>query len=263
MAKSSAAKEKAAAARKAAEASDKRRQRTINIIIGVVLVVVVVGLIVGAYFVAQGNKDQANADPDAAVPTGTLPASDEYAYGVDVAGAAPGKPILEIWEDFQCPACGQFEAAFGTTVEEIAESGDARVIWRSTSFLDSQFPGQNSQRAAAAWGCAIDAGQKVAYHDTVFANQPATEGQGWTQEQLISFGSQAGIGDDKIGAFESCVNDKTYMPWSANSTQIFMDDQIGGTPTLLLNGEKVSNDALANPEALKNAVKEAAQNTKN
>ncbi|MCH9815912.1 MAG: thioredoxin domain-containing protein, partial [Actinomycetia bacterium] len=164
------AKEKAAAARAKAEAAEKRRQRTINIVIAAVLIVVVGGLVVGAYLASRGSSEEIVAD--AAIPSEALPADSPYAFGVNVNGDAPGKPVLEIWEDFQCPACAQFEEIFAPTIEELAEKGDARVIWRNTTFLDNNLPGDNSKRAANAWGCAIDAGKNVEYHNTIFENQP-------------------------------------------------------------------------------------------
>lgn len=251
------AKEKAAAARAKAEASEKRRQRIINISIGAVVAIVVVALVGGAWISSRDSTDE--ADAEAKVPTGVLPASSDYAYGVEIAADAPGKPVLEVWADFQCPACAQFEALFSETIEKMANDEDARVIWRSTSFLDNGFPGDHSKRAAAAWGCAIDAGKKTEYHDLIFANQPETEGVGWTDDQLLQFGRDAGIQDDKFGAFETCVADHVYIKWANNGTAESYANQVPGTPTLYLNGEELQGEDRATPEALEKAVANAAK----
>lgn len=251
------AKEKAAAARAKAQAAEKRRQRIINISIGAVVAIVVLALVGGAWFSSRDSTDE--PDAEAKVPVGSLPAGSDYAYGVDVAGDAPGKPVLEIWADFQCPACAQFEALFGTTVEKLATDKDARVIWRSTSFLDNGFPGDNSKRAAAAWGCAIDAGKKVEYHDLVFANQPATEGVGWTDDQLLQFGKDAGIKDENLDAFNKCVGDHDYIKWANNGTAESHANEVPGTPSLYLNGAEVQPEDRATPEALAKAVADAGQ----
>lgn len=252
------AKEKAAAARAKAEASEKRRQRIINISIGAVVIVVVLALIGGAWFSSRDSKDE--PDAEANLPVGTLDASSEYAYGVDVAGEAPGKPVLEVWADFQCPACAQFEAQFGPTIEKVADDGEARVIWRTTSFLDNGFPGDHSKRAAAAWGCAIDAGKKVEYHDLIFANQPETEGVGWTDDQFLQFGEDAGIKDDKQDTFDKCVIEHDYIKWANNGTAESYANEVPGTPSLYLNGEVLEGEDRASPEALEKAVAEATKN---
>ena len=251
------AKQKAAAARAKAEASEKRRQRIINISIGAVVLLVVLALIGGAWLSSRGSTDE--PDAEAKVPAGVLPASSEYAYGVEVAGDVPGKPVLEIWEDFQCPACAQFEATFSPTIEKMANDGDARVIWRNTSFLDNGFPGDHSKRAAAAWGCAIDAGKKTEYHDLIFANQPETEGDGWTDDQLLQIGSDAGIKDEKFATFEQCVVDHEYIAWANNGTAESYANQVPGTPSLFLNGEELQGEDRATPEALEKAVAAAAK----
>jgi len=251
------ARQKAAEVRKSEEAAQKRRQRTINIAIAVALLAAVVAIIGIALAASSGNKEAKQANPEATAPNGSIPTGQANQYGIP-ANDAPGKPVLAIWEDFQCPACGQFEATFGSTVNEIAAKGDAQVIWRSTSFLDGQFPGENSQRASAAWGCAVDAGKSAEYHSVVFANQPQTEGEGWTQEQLIAFGDQVGIAGDQKATFDQCVTDKTYMSWAANGTATMVAEGVGGTPTLTLDGEKLEVQDLGDPEGLKKAIADAA-----
>ena len=144
MGSSNKARQRAAEARAAEESAQKRRQRIINFSIGGVLVLVVLAIVGGAFLTSQSNQQADKPNPDAAIPAGTIPTGQDYEYGVPK-NEASGKPVLEIWEDFQCPACAQFEAIFGSTVSEIAEKDLARVIWRSTSFLDANFPGQNSQ----------------------------------------------------------------------------------------------------------------------
>lgn len=253
------ARQKAAEARAAEEAAQKRRQRIINISIGAVLVVVVLGIVGGAFLSSRSSQEATQASPDAAIPASAIPAGQDNQYGVPISQNADGKPVLAIWEDFQCPACAQFEALFGSTIEELAKNGDADVIWRSTSFLDNNFPGQHSQRAAAAYGCAVDAGKAIEYHKAVFANQPANEGDGWTEEQLIGFGDDAGITGDAKSTFEQCVKDKTYMSWAANGTATMVAEGVGGTPSLFLNGEELTDEQRKDPEALKKAIAEAAQ----
>ena len=75
----------------------------------------------------------------------------------------------------------------------LVSAGTARIVYYPLSFLDRQLGNDSSLRAANAAGCAQDAGAFAAYHDTVFANQPEREGDGYTDEELLQFGRDAGI----------------------------------------------------------------------
>ena len=253
---SKSAKVKAAEARNKEAAAQKKRQRFINLSIFATVTLVVVGIVGGAFVTSQSNKVADQPNPKAAAPVGTIPAGEKYEYGVKK-NDAPDAPVLEIWEDFQCPACGTFESQFGATINDIAEKNLAQVILRSTSFLDTRFPGQNSQRAAGAWGCAIDQGRGNAFHDAAYSNQPFSEGDGYSKEQLLDIGRQAGITGTQYDEFEQCVVDKKYLAWAANGTATMIAEGVTGTPTLILDGEALTDEQRATPETLLEAVKAA------
>jgi protein-disulfide isomerase len=251
-------KDKAAAARAAAEAEQRRRDRRVRII-GGVAILVVVGLIVGiGVYGSRKNAAAGGVVADASVPSGVNTSDGDYPWGVPAAAPASGKPTLAIWEDFQCPSCGDLERTSGAGILKLATDGKVTLVWRPTTFLDPRFvtgPNPNSSaRATMAWGCAIDAGKTDAYHSTVFANQPATEGDGWTDQQLLDFGKQAGITGDAYTKFADCYNNKRYDQWVTNSATTFQDDAIPGTPTAFLNGTEVPAATLKNLAELEKAI---------
>jgi protein-disulfide isomerase len=256
-------RDRAAAAREEANAGERRRERMVRII-GAVTVVVVVFGIIGVALVARSSSDTAaspvaSADPNAPLPAGVLPADDERAFGVPYPGtASPDAPVLEIWEDFQCPACGAVEQANGAGIESLADSGQVQLIWRPTTFLDRNLGNDSSARATAAFGCAIDAGKGKEFHETVFANQPEQEGTGWTNEELIAFGSDAGITGADLDTFTQCLTDGTYLGWAANSTDVFYTSNIPGTPLAKINGVEIPTEILVDQAALEKLVAEAA-----
>jgi protein-disulfide isomerase len=84
----------------------------------------------------------------------------------------------------------------------------------------------------------------------VFANQPATEGAGYSQQQLLDFGTKAGITGAAYTTFESCVKNATYADWAGNSYQAFQDAGVPGTPTAYLNGTEVPGATLNDMKAL-------------
>jgi protein-disulfide isomerase len=256
-------RDRAAAAREEANAGERRRERMVRII-GAVTVVVVVFGIIGVAVIARNSSDTSaaavpSADPNAPLPATVLPADDERAFAVPYPGTATADaPVLEIWEDFQCPACGAVEKANGAGIESLADDGTIQLIWRPTTFLDRNLGNDASARATAAWGCAIDAGKAKEYHNAVFANQPEQEGAGYTDEQLLAFAGDAGITGADLDTFTKCVADATYLGWAANSTDVFYTSNIQGTPLAKLNGVEIPTEILVDQAALVKLVGEAA-----
>lgn len=257
-------REKAAQARVAQQAQEKRRERTVRIV-GAIGVVVVVALIIGLAIIVPRMNDKGGGDatplpspnPSAALPTSVYPSDSPVAYGVPVGTGTDSVPELAIWEDFQCPSCGALEKLNGQGIEQLANDGKIRLVWRPTAFLDSKLGNQSSVDAISAWGCAIDQGQSEAYHNTLYANQPTQEGDGWTQEQLLGFGEQAGITGAALDAFKKCVTDRTYVGWAVNSTQAFYDAGVQGTPSGTLNGQPIDAKTMADQTALEKAIADA------
>jgi protein-disulfide isomerase len=251
-------RDRATAAREAANAGERKRERTVRIVGGITVVVVVLGII-GVAVIAKNSQNTdvsalPSANPAAALPKGVLPTDDPHKYGVPYGTGTAAAPVLEIWEDFQCPACDAVEKANGAGIESLADSGKIRLVWRPTTFLDGNLGNDSSARATAAWGCAIDAGKGKEYHNTIFANQPEKEGAGYTDEQLIAFAGDAGITGAALDTFTSCFADRTYLGWAANSTDVFYSSNIAGTPFALLNGVEVPTATLVDQTALEALV---------
>lgn len=253
------AKQLAAQARAEAEAAERRRERTVRIVGGIVVLVVVAGLLTVGFLAGRGDNADPTAQPapsadaTAPLPTGVQSDTFGFPYGTGWTAANAAKlPTLEIWEDFQCPACKQVEEAAGADIQALANDGKVKLLYRPTTFLDANpnlAIANSSARATAAWGCAIDAGKGGEYHTRLFANQP-TEGEGFSDELLTAVAVEAGIEGDALTTFSTCFQDGRYLPWSANSYQAFQDAGVGGTPTGYLNGVELNSAALADIEGL-------------
>lgn len=241
-------REKAAEARAAAQSAERRRERTIRIVGGLAVLVVVLGIL--AIGVMQSNKKDAPPSADSALPTGVTTA---YGYGFPV-NTAEGKPTVEVFEDFQCPACANLEQAYGPLIQQEAADGNIQLVYRQMVFLDSNLNTDHSLRAANAFGCAITGGVGAQYHSVVFANQPAQEGDGWTDDQLKQFGGQAGLTGDAQTEFEKCVDAGTYKGWAQLSNDAAFDAGVSGTPTIFVNGKELPTSALQSEKALKEAL---------
>ena len=266
-------KQLAAEARAASEAAERRRERTIRLVGGLVVLLIVGALLTLGFLAGRddgGGGDTPSSAPtaDASAPAPTGVSSDTWGvqYGSGWTSADSAKlPTLEIWEDFQCPACAQVEQAAGDQIKALADDGKVKLLFRPTIFLDSNLAAENaangnpnsSARATAAWGCAIDAGKTGEYHSAVFGIQPANEGTGYSEQQLLDLGTTVGLTGDDLTTFTTCVQDGTYLPWAANSYQKFVEAGVGGTPTGYLNGTQLDSSQLADIEGLSKLIADA------
>ena len=217
-------------ARQAAADARRRRLVTVGLVVGVFVVVaaVVIGLVA-----TRGSKEQTNA----AVPQGVTDTKG-YPFGT------VSTPVLDIWEDFQCPNCGGFEAANRTKIENLISTGKAKVVYHTWNFLDAENTNnpastqESSTRAAIAAGCAWDQGKFLQMHDQIFRNQPSREGDGWTDQQLEQFAKNAGVPDTQT--FDQCLSSRKYAGFVSQVNAQADKQQITGTPTFLVNGQQVN-----------------------
>ncbi|MUL40785.1 thioredoxin domain-containing protein [Streptomonospora sp. PA3] len=207
------------------EQAKKRAAR--NRVLGVVgaalaVVLVVVG---GGYlfFAQQSAQEQAFADRYEQLPAQTL----QEDGSVVLAKEGVKAPVVEVYADFQCPACKQFETASGPTLQQLASEGKAIVHYRPVSiFAQAQEPlSANSLRAAAAARAAADHGKFVQYNDLLFENQPPEGTQGFATGDLKEWGGEVGIDDpafaQRVEAESKVVDTFTgeYLPRLTSAAQ--------------------------------------------
>ena len=92
-------------------------------------------------------------------------------------------------------------------------------------------------------------------HDQLFANQPATEGTGWTDQQLETFAKDAGVPDTQT--FDQCLSSRKYAGFVSQVNAQADQQQITGTPTFLVNGKQVDVSGAADWAAVGDLVVQA------
>ena len=232
MASKSRTKTEERAAQRAARLAEVQRQekaqaRRRNLMVGgvVTLMLVLVGLTL--YFVSRTNDVDASA----------AGASD---YGVTV-GPADAPHELVVYEDFLCPACGQFEAATGDELARLADDGQVLVDYRPFTLLDRY--GTYSARSAGAFGVVLEeSGAEVAkeFHDLLYAEQPAEDAATFPDaEWLVDKAVEAGaVEADVRPGIEEGENE-----FARGATQEAVDVGVSGTPTIVLDGEVFTGSA--------------------
>lgn len=222
-----------AAAMRQRELAKERSRRVLLISIAVVVVLAVIAAVV---IVIDRSRPEDVPAAAQAVP----PSAPANGAGIVLAGtAAAGAPTLDIWLDYQCPFCRDFEAAAGDAYVELAASGQATVVVHTLTFLDGNLGNDSSQRAAEAAAAADAQGRFAEFTKVVFANQPEDEGTGYTDAQLRDFAGQAGVAD--LDAWEAAYRGHAYRDYVESIADSMQANDVSGTPTVTVTpagGEK-------------------------
>ena len=221
-------------------------------IIGIGAVVVVAALVIGGVIWTIADRNQTEGQViDSGKGSSSLAADvTQKRDGVVVTvGKTGAKASIDVYADFLCPICGEFEKQYKTQVEQAINDGKLQVRYHMVPLLNqrSSPPGYSLDSANAALAAA-DAGKFLQFHDALFANQPQEGKRGYDKAQLIKLGHDLGITDPK---FDQTVNAGTYdqqiqtafqqIENDKNLAQDFGGGNVGfGTPTVAVNGKAIS-----------------------
>jgi protein-disulfide isomerase len=191
------------------------------------------GLTVGQGFVAATTPSQAaDAEPTAPTP--------DYSTGV---------VDIQVYVDYLCPFCGQFEATNSEQIGQWIESGAATLTTHPLAILDRGSLGTKySTRSANAAACVANYSPDNFYdfNALLFANQPAENTEGLDNDALKGYVTEAGAA--KVSQIEECIDDTQFKDWVSASTARALQgplpntevEKIEGTPTVLVNGQQYS-----------------------
>jgi protein-disulfide isomerase len=216
------------------------RKRNLAIQIGLTAIVVIFAVVLVLYIVMSGNKKPAEGEAKSIRVTSSNLIKKE--------GTDEPKAVLSLYEDFLCPACGNFEKQFGPTVSKLIDSGAVAADYYMVAILDRQGDGYSSRSSNAAY-CVADESTDAfrRFHAALYAQQPE-EGVGPFPDnaRLIEVARQAGA----AGTVPDCINKGTYTEMAGGLAKAA---GINSTPTIRINGEDYSPET---PEALVAKIKE-------
>jgi protein-disulfide isomerase len=203
--------------------------------VGIIVAVVLVAVFLVVYVVL--NRPGSTAQPAAAA---SYPVA---ADGVVVTAGQPNAPkTIDVYEDYLCPFCERFETRSGGDLTSALNQGKVKVNYHALNILDARTapPGYSTLAANAAL-CAVPAGIWPAFHQRLFAEQPAEGSAGLTAAQLTKIGTDLGAGP----AFGTCVaaNGNAAAISSATNAAAtnpaLQTDGQFGTPTVAVGGKKI------------------------
>lgn len=198
---------------------------------------------------AQGQQPQPESNEVAAAQP--LEGVDRLPAGADASGALLiGNPdaeqVVELFVDFQCPYCQRWEQEFGEAVAAQALKDGSDLLLRlyplaflkETDVLASPGASARASNAAACLADSEDASVLTAFTKAVYASADPSEPDGqFPTEQLVAFAQQSGAGEQAV----TCIQEQTFLPFVQAVTKASFARGVGGTPTLIVNGDAAEN----------------------
>lgn len=252
--------------REAAAKKAKRRKVAVQsaVIAGVVAVLAIVGIVI----YSSVSVSNSVANPKNMLSGGVLLSAPGKAVATPAIkqgdAATPTKQELDgktahiqLWVDYQCPICQQFETAVGGTIKQMLTDGTATLETHPVAILDNAQNKQYSTRSAAAVACVANE-QPDKFLDVnaaLFANQPSEQtGTGLTNAQILKIFKDTGVESKTI---TDCTNSQTFATFVTNQTKTAAtDSQLRssagsfGTPTVFVNGQRYQG-SVTNAEQFK------------
>lgn len=168
-----------------------------------------------------------------------------------------GKPdapvVVQMWEDFLCPACQQFSGTVEPQIfNDFVKDGTVRLEFHQFP-LDQHKPG--SFMAANAAECAADQNFFWPYHDRLFSSAEQRGQAGLVYDELVKMSAIDGMDQAK---FKTCMNNLQFNNDLATSLSEAQRLGLTSTPSIIVNGALAANPFDYN--ALKAQITAAAGN---
>jgi protein-disulfide isomerase len=154
----------------------------------------------------------------------------------DVLGSSTAPVTMELYADFQCPACKLFATTeLPRLWSDFIQPGTLRIEARDVAFLGTGNPNESVELAAGA-ACAAEQDRYWRFHDYVFWNQ-GRENKGDHSPDFIA--QIAGVSGADIAAWQACFTRDDIRATIRQDTSVATGKGISSTPTLVINGESM------------------------
>jgi protein-disulfide isomerase len=153
-------------------------------------------------------------------------------------GKVDAPVTIDIWSDFQCPACRLFAVETEPSiVSTFVVAGTARLVYHDAAFQGQR--GSNpaydeSVEAAAAARCAADQGKFWEMHNWIFANWNGENQGAFAALRLRAMAEGAGV---SLATYDTCLGTGDMQSAARAETSQAVATGVSSTPTILINGQ--------------------------
>lgn len=153
---------------------------------------------------------------------------------------ASDAPVVEVYEDFLCSHCADFEDEHGAYLADLAEQGEIALRFVPMTILDGTAdtgPAHDTMNAAFCVADRQGAEAFWAMKPELFASFARGDAEP-TQRALAAIARDVGVPD-----IESCLEEGTFVPWLNEVREQARERGVTGTPSVFVDGTKLEDSA--------------------
>ena len=161
-----------------------------------------------------------------------------------VIGNPDAKKTLKLYEDPRCPICATFEQKVGDTVQKDVAAGKYKVQYTGATFLDNTDNGEGSKNALSALGAALNVSPEAftQYKAALYSadNHPDESDDKFADDSVLLKVADSVDVLKNNAAFKHDVENGTFDAWAMKMSAAFDSSGVQGTPTLTMDGKKIT-----------------------
>jgi protein-disulfide isomerase len=205
-------------------------------------------------------QDSAEAPDTASAEDSQVPQDGAEVAGVDqviedgyaLNSEGQDLPVVTMYTDYECPACGSFHPA----VEQVAEELDGQVVVRVKNF-----PLSMHENAVPAAHAVEAAGRQGAAHE--YANLVYDDVDEWSElsadeleDRFVELAGEAGLDEDR---FRGDMGSSDVEEIVEQHRQQAEDLDLAGTPSFVADGRAIDLGEIGSAEDLRDVLRDAAE----
>ena len=183
-------------------------------------------------------------------------ASWTYGEGASLDTVAASTPVLDIYFDYSCSHCAQFEGLHTQEINQLLSDKKITLALHPCKLLQQEW----TSVVMNAMGVVLDEApaQSLSFHNAafeIFSQAIQTKNQSnMTVEGLVAAATKVNVPKEVSAKFKSAVDADKYGKWVKLGDEAFKARELEGTPTVFFKGEKVDLNKLQTPTSLTELV---------
>ena len=183
-------------------------------------------------------------------------ASWTYGEGAALDTVAASAPVLDIYFDYSCSHCAQFEGIHTQEINQLLSDKKITLALHPCKILHQEW----TSVVMNAMGVVLDEApaQSLSFHNAafeIFSQFLQTKDQSnMTVEGLVAAATKVNVPKEVSAKFKAAIDSDKYKKWVELGDEAFKARELEGTPTVFFKGEKVDLNKLQTPTSLTELV---------